>query len=241
MYLTNTVPLKTNFDRTHPGQLSVTRTCFMISLYRNMPFCRRQDNAMVKSVAILGAGIVGLSTAVRLQSERPQLQITLVADSFGQDTTSHGAAGILRPSLDRLPDVPTEQLRWGNFLISSISFNLLKHRISATGWLLFLRCVSFTFIRLLPTWTQTEIFDAFLAEHFSDCDPIICPRKSKLRFFKVCIILKRTWHSQTYWILCVLNCGGFAAMFSMTVAPRAPVVNFSSTTQIKVGSRQQNS
>ena len=86
-------------------------------------------------------------------------------------------------------------------------FNL-QHRISATGWLLFMRCVSFTFIRLLPTWTPTEIFGSFWAKHFSNCDFIICPIKSKLRFLKVCKLLKRTWHFQTDWILCVLNCSG---------------------------------
>ena len=84
----------------------------------------------------------------------------------------------------------------------------LQHRLSATGWLLFMRCVSFTFIRLLPTWTPTEIFDSFYAKHFSYCDSIICPIKSKLRFLKVCKILKRTWHFQTDWILCALNCSG---------------------------------
>ena len=82
----------------------------------------------------------------------------------------------------------------------------LQHRISATGWLLFMRCVSFTFVRLLPTWTSTEIFYSFWAKHFSDCDSIIRPIKSKLRFLKVCQILKRTWHFQTDWILWDLNC-----------------------------------
>ena len=71
-----------------------------------------------------------------------------------------------------------------------------------------MRCVSFTFIRLLPTWTPTEIFDALLAKHFADYDSIICPRKSKLRFMKVCKILKRTWYFQTDWTLCVLYCNG---------------------------------
>ena len=90
----------------------------------------------------------------------------------------------------------------------------LQHRISATGWLLFMRCVSFTFIRLLPTWTPTEIFDSFWANHFSDCDSIICPIKSKLKFLKVCKILKRTCHFQTDWMLCVLNCSGCSHVVS---------------------------
>ena len=60
----------------------------------------------------------------------------------------------------------------------------LQHRISATGWLLFMRCVSFTFIRLLPTWTPTEIFDSFWAKHFSYCDLIICPIKQQIKVFE---------------------------------------------------------
>ena len=89
-----------------------------------------------------------------------------------------------------------------------------QHRISAAGWLLFMRCVSFTFNRLLPTWTPTEIFDSFWVKHFSDCDSIICPIKSKLRFLKVFKILKRTWHFQTDWILCVINCSGCSHVVS---------------------------
>ena len=55
---------------------------------------------------------------------------------------------------------------------------------------------------------QQKYFILFWAKHFSDCDSIICPIKSKLRFLKVCKILKRTWHFQTDWILCDLNCSG---------------------------------
>ena len=76
--------------------------------------------------------------------------------------------------------------------------------------------VSFTFIRLLSTWTPTEIFDSFWAKHFSDCDSIICSINNKLRFLKVCKILKRTWHFQTDWILCVLNCSGCSHVVSDT-------------------------
>ena len=103
-----------------------------------------------------------------------------------------------------LGDVSNEDLT----ISGNNQFTNLQHRISATGWLLVMRCVSFTFIRLLPTWTPTEIFDSFWAKHFSDCDFMICPIKSKLRFLKVCKILKRTWHFQTDWILCVVNCSG---------------------------------
>ena len=60
----------------------------------------------------------------------------------------------------------------------------LQHRISATGWLLFMRCVSFTLSRLLPTWTPAEIFDALLAKNFADYDSIICPKKKQIKVYE---------------------------------------------------------
>ncbi|XP_066992234.1 D-aspartate oxidase [Anabrus simplex] len=49
-------------------------------------------------IGILGAGIVGMTTALELQREFPKAHLTIIADSFNQNTTSHGAAGIFRPS-----------------------------------------------------------------------------------------------------------------------------------------------
>lgn len=48
--------------------------------------------------AVLGAGVVGLHTALELQRQLPDAQITIVADRFGVDTTSDVAAGLFRPS-----------------------------------------------------------------------------------------------------------------------------------------------
>lgn len=49
------------------------------------------------SFAVLGAGVVGLSTALELQDTYPTAQVNLIADKFGRDTTSDVAAGIFRP------------------------------------------------------------------------------------------------------------------------------------------------
>lgn len=49
------------------------------------------------SFAIIGAGIVGLSTALELQSQYPNSRVSVFAEKFGQDTTSDVAAGIFRP------------------------------------------------------------------------------------------------------------------------------------------------
>lgn len=46
---------------------------------------------MVVKVAVIGAGIVGLSVAKVLQERFPNLPITLLADKFSPGTTSDGA------------------------------------------------------------------------------------------------------------------------------------------------------
>ena len=50
-------------------------------------------------VAVVGAGVVGLTSATMLQEALPEASITIIADKFGQETTSDGAAGIYRPGL----------------------------------------------------------------------------------------------------------------------------------------------
>ncbi|XP_071519330.1 D-aspartate oxidase [Panulirus ornatus] len=52
------------------------------------------------SVCVVGAGVVGLTTATLLQEALPDTaSVTLIADKFKKDTTSDGAAGIFRPGL----------------------------------------------------------------------------------------------------------------------------------------------
>lgn len=49
-------------------------------------------------VAVVGAGVVGLSTAVCIAEALPSCSVTVLAEKFSPDTTSDGAAGILIPS-----------------------------------------------------------------------------------------------------------------------------------------------
>lgn len=59
-------------------------------------------------IAVVGAGVVGLSTAINLQKEFPFAKITIIADKLCDDTLSSGAGGLYRPdisidsNLDRL-------------------------------------------------------------------------------------------------------------------------------------------
>ncbi|CAH2040863.1 unnamed protein product, partial [Iphiclides podalirius] len=49
------------------------------------------------NIAIVGAGVVGLTVARLLQSEQRHCNLTIIADAFKEDTTSAVAAGIFRP------------------------------------------------------------------------------------------------------------------------------------------------
>ena len=49
---------------------------------------------MVVKVAVIGAGVIGLSVATVLQEKFPNLFITLFADKFSPETTSDGAGKV---------------------------------------------------------------------------------------------------------------------------------------------------
>ncbi|WAR12210.1 OXDD-like protein [Mya arenaria] len=62
-------------------------------------------------IAVIGAGVVGLSTAVNIQEVLPGRHVTVIADRFTTGTTSHGAAGIIRPTLEKTPVKDVDQFR----------------------------------------------------------------------------------------------------------------------------------
>uniref|UniRef100_G3PCR3 D-aspartate oxidase n=1 Tax=Gasterosteus aculeatus TaxID=69293 RepID=G3PCR3_GASAC len=62
-------------------------------------------------VVVVGAGVVGFSTAVCIAEALPFCSVSLLAEKFSPDTTSDGAAGILFAA--EFPDIPLErQRRW---------------------------------------------------------------------------------------------------------------------------------
>ena len=85
--------------------------------------------------------------------------------------------------------------------------NQSPHRISYIGWLLFMRCMSFTFAGLFWRWTPVDTFEVLLAKLLSGCDSATCLTKCKARHSKICEILKKTCHFETNWMPCVLYWG----------------------------------
>lgn len=49
------------------------------------------------SVAVVGGGIIGLSSALCILERDPRVKVTLIADKLTPNTTSDGAAGLIMP------------------------------------------------------------------------------------------------------------------------------------------------
>jgi len=52
---------------------------------------------MPLKVAIIGGGVNGLATGIRLQKAVPQIHVQIIAELLGDDTTSRGAGGLWKP------------------------------------------------------------------------------------------------------------------------------------------------
>uniref|UniRef100_K1P0Z7 D-aspartate oxidase n=1 Tax=Magallana gigas TaxID=29159 RepID=K1P0Z7_MAGGI len=63
------------------------------------------------NIAVLGAGIIGVSTALNIQNLIPSAQVKIISEKFGQETTSWGAGGLFRPTAKFIQGVPEEKIR----------------------------------------------------------------------------------------------------------------------------------
>ena len=55
-------------------------------------------------ICIVGAGIIGTTTAYRIVERFPQCKVVLLAENFSPQTTSDGTAGFWEPHLDPYTD-----------------------------------------------------------------------------------------------------------------------------------------
>ena len=64
---------------------------------------------MVK-VCVIGAGVIGLSSALRIIEQHPEVEVTVIADKFSPATTTDVSGGFWEPHL--LGDTPQEKIRF---------------------------------------------------------------------------------------------------------------------------------
>ena len=71
-----------------------------------------------KRVAIIGAGICGVSSAICLQEADASLELTIIAEKFSPNLVSDGAAGYWEPYL--IKDTPKEKLTYERYIIVTL-------------------------------------------------------------------------------------------------------------------------
>uniref|UniRef100_A0A8C9DUN8 D-aspartate oxidase n=1 Tax=Prolemur simus TaxID=1328070 RepID=A0A8C9DUN8_PROSS len=88
------------------------KTSFGARAFRGFQDCFFRDRPMdAARVAVVGAGLMGLSTAVCVSRLAPRCSVTIISDKFTPDTTSDVAAGMLIPHA--YPDTPIhKQKQW---------------------------------------------------------------------------------------------------------------------------------
>ena len=77
-----------------------------------------------RKICVLGAGVVGLTTAWRVRQCFPNASITLYADKFTEETTSHVAAGMFCPiarhvKTDRMDEIMAHSFNFFNQIVQS--------------------------------------------------------------------------------------------------------------------------
>ncbi|GFQ97283.1 d-aspartate oxidase [Trichonephila clavata] len=90
--------------------LEIFRTFFVIIVDVGCIFTEGKVGAiMVFKVAVIGGGVVGITSAVVIAENLPDVEVTVISDKWSPDTTGDGSAGFWCPYL--LGDVPPEVLR----------------------------------------------------------------------------------------------------------------------------------
>ncbi|KAJ3613870.1 hypothetical protein NHX12_020114 [Muraenolepis orangiensis] len=116
-------------------------------------------------VVVVGAGVIGFSTAVCVAEALPTCAVTLVADRFSPDTTSDVAAGILFAT--QFPDIPVErQTRWFKDSFDHLLAIAQSDQAPDAGVLLTSGCQIFREVptQKVPFWSELVFGFRFLTE-----------------------------------------------------------------------------
>ena len=83
------------------------------------------------NIAVIGAGVVGLSTAINIQKVIPESKVKVIAAEFDNDTTTYGCGGMFFPRQLEHPAGPADSLRYLNIVFSTY---LILRRTVTRAW-----------------------------------------------------------------------------------------------------------
>ncbi|RWS25811.1 D-aspartate oxidase-like protein, partial [Leptotrombidium deliense] len=137
------------------------------------------------NVAVLGAGVIGLSTAVCIQESIPSAKVTIFADKFLEETLSNGAGGLFRPGLECGTDIDSIKKYYSNTYEYFLKLNASAENTgvqSVSGYHLSSigdsECRNEFLMELLPDMRQTSISEL----------NVLFPDKFKFGYFYTTII-----------------------------------------------------
>jgi len=101
-------------------------------------------------VAVVGGGIIGLSTALEIKRKVPEIKVVIFSESVSPHTTADGAAGIL--GLYLMGDTPLEkQVRWAKVTHDMIE-NLWKTPLGGKLGISLISCTRLNHSPVPPPW-----------------------------------------------------------------------------------------
>ncbi|XVV09375.1 FAD-dependent oxidoreductase [Actinoplanes sp. CA-131856] len=117
---------------------------------------------MRTDVVIVGAGVIGLTTAARLAERRPGVRISIYADHLGHETSSYAAGAIFDP---HMAEHPRRDL-WARMTHAELH----RWHLNGEPWVRFLHGVeaSRTHLASPPSW-------ALDLPGYRECDPADLP------------------------------------------------------------------
>ncbi|XP_072046262.1 D-aspartate oxidase-like [Amphiura filiformis] len=129
---------------------------------------------MTRKVCVIGAGIIGLSTAVCIIEQIPDVQVTIIADKFTPETTGDGANGVWSPVLSGQTciDVMT---RWGSVTWDHLTDLLHSEDAAPAGVKLVLGYHLYTSQKEEPYWKDIVLgFRRISTKEIQTVFPVDC-------------------------------------------------------------------
>ncbi|KAF7265613.1 hypothetical protein GWI33_020989 [Rhynchophorus ferrugineus] len=144
------------------------------------------------NIAVVGAGVVGVTTAVELQKRYRNARIEILADKFREDTVSYVAAGIFRPGTAF--SGPTEEITKKWMIDSYTYWDDLKNREGANAGVIELS--GYIFSNIFPEAVRNPLLEKVcpLYRPATEKELKLCPGDWKYGSFFTTVLTESSYY-----------------------------------------------